>query len=151
MRPSQKWLASETHWEVQVTVVEWRRQARRGWPSVGLVLAVATTVFGSAVVGTAVSQAAVIGGARVIAFDQAVERSRLAAEAVIQRRGKETCLRGKLTNALLGLSASCEANGQRSSLCVLADQAVVQTGWTMAFMDTTAHQVLNLIQAPKAP
>jgi len=59
--------------------------------------------------------------------------------------------RGKLTNALLGLSASCEATGQRSSLCALADQAVVQTGWSMALMDTTAHQVLELIQAPKAP
>jgi len=52
---------------------------------------------------------------------------------------------------LLGLSASCEATGQRGSLCALADQAVVQTGWSMAFMDTTAHQVLELIQAPKAP
>ena len=40
-------------------------------------------------------------------MDQALQRSLLAAEAVIHRRGKETCLRGKLTNALLGLSASC--------------------------------------------
>ena len=45
-------------------------------------------------------------------------------------------------------SASCEAVGQRSGLCALADQAVVQTGWSMAFMDATAHRVLQLIQEP---
>ncbi|MCP9882892.1 MULTISPECIES: hypothetical protein [unclassified Cyanobium] len=69
--------------------------------------------------------------------------------AVAQRRGTESCQRGKLTNALLGLSASCEATGQGSGLCALADQAVVQTGWSLAFMDSTAYQVLQLIQAPK--
>jgi hypothetical protein len=89
-----------------------------------------------------------MGGARVLPLEEAVERSRLAAEAVIHRRGKETCLRGKLTNALLGVSASCEAVGQRSGLCALADQAVVQTGWSMAFMDATAHRLLQLIQEP---
>lgn len=114
--------------------------------ALGLTLAAVSTVA-----GTATSLAAVVGGARVLPFEKAVERSRLAAEAVIHRRGKETCLRGKLTNALLGLSASCEATGQRSGLCVLADQAVVQTGWSMGFMDTTAQQVLNLIRDPKVP
>ncbi|MEX0589288.1 MAG: hypothetical protein WD136_08535, partial [Cyanobium sp.] len=54
------------------------------------------------------------------------------------------------TNALLGLSASCEAVGQRNSLCVLADQAVVQTGWSMAFMDATARQVIDLIDTPQS-
>jgi hypothetical protein len=107
----------------------------------GLALVVAGAVAGP-------GRAAVMGGARVIPFEQAVERSRLAAEAVIHRRGKETCLRGKLTNALLGLSSSCEAAGQRSGLCALADRAVVQTGWSMAFMDATAHRVLQLIQEP---
>ena len=107
----------------------------------GLALVVAGAVAGP-------GRAAVMGGARVIPFEQAVERSRLAAEAVIHRRGKETCLRGKLTNALLGLSSSCEAAGQRSGLCALADRAVVQTGWSMDFMDATAHRVLQLIQEP---
>ncbi|MEX0588988.1 MAG: hypothetical protein WD136_06995, partial [Cyanobium sp.] len=54
------------------------------------------------------------------------------------------------TNALLGLSASCEAVGQRNGLCVLADQAVVQTGWSMAFMDATARQVIELIDTPQS-
>ena len=44
-------------------------------------------------------------------------------------------------------SASCEAVGQRSGLCALADQAVVQVGWSLAFMDSTAQQVLNLIES----
>jgi hypothetical protein len=119
-------------------------------------MAVRSAVLGAGVAvvllaGAAAAQAAVMGGARVVPFEQALERSRLAAEAVIQRRGKETCLRGKLTNALLGLSASCEASGRRDGLCVLADQAVVQTGWSMAFMDSTAHRVLDLIQAPAKP
>lgn len=137
---------------MRVKSVEWRQNiARRGtWLRLVTALGLALGAVG-AVVGTASSQAAVLGGARVLPFEQAVERSRLAAEAVILRRGKETCLRGKLTNALLGLSASCEATGQHSGLCALADQAVVQTGWSMAFMDATAHQVLGLLQAPKAP
>ena len=88
-----------------------------------------------------------MGGARAIPLDQAVQRSRMAAEAVIHRRGKETCLRGKLTNALLGLSASCEVAGQKGRLCALADQAVVQVGWSLAFMDSTAQQVLDLIES----
>jgi hypothetical protein len=88
-----------------------------------------------------------MGGARALPLAEAVQRSRLAAEAVIQRRGKETCLRGKLTNALLGLSASCEVAAQKDGLCALADQAVVQVGWSLAFMDSTAQQVLNLIES----
>ena len=137
---------------MRVKVVEWRWDARLGWSSPALVTALGLTLAAvTAVAGTSTSQAAVMGGARALPFDQAVERSRIAAEAVIHRRGKETCLRGKLTNALLGLSASCEATGQRSGLCALADQAVVQTGWSMAFMDTTAHQVLDLSQLPKTP
>ncbi len=88
-----------------------------------------------------------MGGARALPLGEAVQRSRLAAEAVIQRRGKETCLRGKLTNALLGLSASCEVAAQKDGLCALADQAVVQVGWSLAFMDSTAQQVLDLIES----
>jgi hypothetical protein len=129
-----------------VKAVEQQRAFRRNSALSRLVLAGLALTVAGAVVGP--GRAAVIGGARVVPFEQAVERSRVAAEAVVHRRGKETCLRGKLTNALLGLSASCEAVGQRSGLCALADQAVVQTGWSMAFMDATAHRVLQLIQEP---
>ena len=80
-------------------------------------------VLGAAGASGAAAPAQVVGAAKAIPMEQALQRSQLAAEAVILRRGKETCLRGKLTNALLGLSASCEAAGQRSGLCALAHQA----------------------------
>jgi hypothetical protein len=68
-----------------------------------------------------------------------------AAEAVLARSGAESCLRGKLTKALLGLSASCEAGGLSTPLCVLADRAVVVPVWSLPFMDQTARQLLAQI------
>jgi hypothetical protein len=93
---------------------------------------------------TVAAQAGVLGGARALPYAQAVVRSRGAAEAVRDRAGAESCLRGKLTNALLGLSASCQAERQDNALCRLADDAVVQLSWPLAFMDATATQVLEL-------
>lgn len=115
--------------------------------AVGLLLGL--LVLGSPGAAGAASPGNLVGAAKAIPMEQALQRSQLAAEAVIHRRGRETCLRGKLTNALLGLSASCEAAGQRGGLCALADQAVVQMGWSLAFMDSTARQVLELM--PIAP
>lgn len=88
---------------------------------------------------------AVVGGPKAHPYEQAVGTSLMAAKAVLGRTGTETCLRGKLTNAMLGLSASCEASGQRNPLCQLADQAAVITGlWTLDAMDDTARQVIKL-------
>lgn len=91
---------------------------------------------------SAATAAAVSAGPKP--FAEAVQSTRQAAEAVLDRSGTEHCLRGKLTNALLGLSSSCEANGQRSELCAFADRVVVTTGWSVAFMETTARQLLQL-------
>lgn len=78
-------------------------------------------------------------------YPEAVHKARRAAEAVLQRAGRETCLRGKLNRALLQLSASCEASGQSSSpLCSLSDKAVVVTPMSLSFMDATAKQLLDL-------
>ena len=93
--------------------------------------------------GTSV-QAGTAGSNGVLPYPEAVRFSRLAAEAVLARGGAETCLRGKITRALLGLSASCEASGERNALCALADKAVVVTPMSLAFMDETAHQLLEL-------
>ncbi|MCT0199770.1 hypothetical protein KQ313_08780 [Synechococcus sp. CS-1325] len=79
---------------------------------------------------------------------EAVQSTRTAAEAVLSQSGTEHCLRGKLTNALLGLSASCEAHGQRSELCAFTDRVVVTTGWTVAFMEATSRQLLELSSQP---
>ena len=77
-------------------------------------------------------------------LDQAVLKGRQAAEAILDRAGPETCLRGKLNRALLGLSASCEAAGVKDPLCALADKAVVVTPMSLDFMDQTARQLLEL-------
>jgi hypothetical protein len=68
-----------------------------------------------------------------------------AARAVLARAGAESCLRGKLTKALLDLSSSCEREGRRDALCALADRAAVVTPMTLAFMDDTARGLLQLI------
>ncbi len=94
--------------------------------------------------------AAVLGAAPSRPYPEAVATTRLAAQAVLDRDGAESCLRGKLTNALLGLSSSCEAAGERSPLCQLADRAAASTGWSIAFMDATAQQLLVLIDPARA-
>lgn len=88
--------------------------------------------------------------AATLPYPEAVERSGVAARAVLARAGRESCLRGKLTNALLGLSSSCEKEARRDPLCSLADRAVVVTPMTLAFMDDTSRQLLRLI-APGSP
>ncbi|MFM8277856.1 MAG: hypothetical protein ACKN89_12890 [Cyanobium sp.] len=89
--------------------------------------------------------------AATLPYPEAVNKARRAAEAVLQRAGRETCLRGKLNRALLQLSASCEASGQSSSpLCSLSDKAVVVTPMSLGFMDATAKQLLDLSAPPPA-
>jgi hypothetical protein len=83
-------------------------------------------------------------------YPEAVQRSGVAARAVLAREGRESCLRGKLTNALLGLSSSCEKEARRDPLCALADRAVVVTPMSLAFMDATSRDLLRLI-APTSP
>jgi hypothetical protein len=123
--------------------------ARRG-PGRRLNRAAAALVLAG--LGTALpAAAAVMGGARALPYDQALGRTEAAAVAVLARRGAESCLRGKLTNALLTMVASCEAAGEHNALCDLSNRAVVQPTWSAAFMETTARQVLELISAQAVP
>lgn len=78
-------------------------------------------------------------------YPKAVAYGEAAARAVLARAGRESCLRGKLTRALLGLSDSCAASGTRNALCALADRAVVVTPMSLSFMDETSRQLLDLI------
>ncbi|MFZ0408914.1 MAG: hypothetical protein WAM11_12505 [Cyanobium sp.] len=78
-------------------------------------------------------------------YPKAVEFASNSAHAVLARAGRETCLRGKLTKALLGLSNSCDAAHLTTPLCRLADKAVIVTPMSLAFMDQTSHQLLDLI------
>ncbi|MFM7312829.1 MAG: hypothetical protein ACKO0M_06640 [Cyanobium sp.] len=83
-------------------------------------------------------------------YVQAVTNSDVAARAVLARAGRETCLRGKLTRALVNLSNSCEASGTRTPLCSFADEAVVVTPMSLTFMDDTSRQLLQLIHPTAA-
>ncbi|MCX5966747.1 MAG: hypothetical protein NTV57_03690 [Cyanobacteria bacterium] len=83
--------------------------------------------------------------AETLTYPKAVAFADTSAHAVLARAGRETCLRGKLTKALLGLSNSCEASGTTSPLCRLADKAVIVTPMSLAFMDQTSRQLLDLI------
>ena len=106
----------------------------------GVVLLVALDLLASSGVFAGEPQA---GGAVVRPYGEAVARSRAAAAAVLNRSGAESCLRGKLTHALLGLSASCEAESRHNPLCTLAHQAVVTSDWRLSFMDATARMLLE--------
>jgi hypothetical protein len=77
-------------------------------------------------------------------YPEAVQFSRQAAKAVLNQEGRETCLRGKLTKALLKLSDSCDATGQKNSLCTLAGKAAVVTPMSLTFMEDTSRQLLEL-------
>lgn len=89
-----------------------------------------------------VSGAATVGLAGAKPYGEAVAVAQKAAQAVLARSGAESCLRGKLTRALLGLSASCEAGGLGTPLCALADRAVVVPVWSLPFMDQTSRELL---------
>ncbi|MEO1003077.1 MAG: hypothetical protein AAFX65_08210 [Cyanobacteria bacterium J06638_7] len=109
----------------------------------GAVAVVALATCASALPGGA----AVMGGARALPYDQAVDRTRSAATAVLSGKGEQSCLRGKLTNALLVMVASCKAAGETNALCDLSRQAVVQPTWSFPFMETTSQDLLDLISA----
>jgi hypothetical protein len=109
----------------------------------GLLLAVVA-------LGLSPVQAGVMGAAPAQPMPEAISTTRKAATAVLEKSGTSSCLTGKLTNALLSLSSSCEAQADRSPLCVLADQAVVTTGWSMEFMERTSRELLKLSDTPVA-
>ena len=77
-------------------------------------------------------------------YPEAVQFSRQAARAVLNQEGRETCLRGKLTKALLRLSDSCDATRQSNPLCTLAGKAAVVTPMSLTFMEETSRQLLEL-------
>lgn len=98
--------------------------------------------------GPSAVRAGVLGAAPARPLPDAVAASRRAAQAVLAREGRESCLIGKLTNALLGLSSSCEASAAGGTpLCALADRAAATTRWSMDFTDATARAVLELSAA----
>ena len=69
-----------------------------------------------------------------------------AAEAVIAEGGSEECLRGKLSNAMVRLSNSCDAAGRSSSVCELAnDIAGQESELSMGEMLSTSEKLLQML------
>jgi hypothetical protein len=101
-------------------------------------------VLGGAALGLIGAGAATAAGSRSLSYEDAVRKTRAAAQAVLDRAGPTYCLRGKLNRALLGLSASCDASGKGNALCALADKAAVVTPMDLSFMDETSRQLLEL-------
>lgn len=125
--------------------------APRGLPRGGVAVVASATLAGLALLAALPNgRAAVLGGARALPLAEALQRSREAAETVLERGGRESCLRGKLTNALVGLSASCAAQNGAGPICALAHRAAVRTSWTLAFMDSTSRELLRLLAAGDA-
>ena len=97
---------------------------------------------------TALASVAAVGVAQPACaadpYPEAVAFSRKAAQAVLNQEGRETCLRGKLTKALLKLSDSCDATRQTTPLCTLATKAVVETPMSLTFMEDTSRKLLEL-------
>jgi hypothetical protein len=89
-----------------------------------------------------------------LSYPEAVANSRETAEMVLGKVAAESCLRGRLNRAMIKLSDSCAANGERSELCRLADKVAATTPITEDVMEGASRRVLELTepasaQAPK--
>ena len=111
-------------------------------------VAMVPAIFAATALATAVIAAPACAAS--LPYEVAVAKTDTAARAVLARGGRESCLRGKLTQALLGLTSSCETAALRTELCALADRAAVVTPMSLAFMDDTSRQLLRLID-PATP
>ena len=107
-------------------------------------------LLGCVVAGSAV-QASSQSWKRVIPFEQAYSGAITAANAVLQQAGTEECLRGKLSNAIVQLSNSCDVACLSSSVCLMASSiAGEEEELSMGEMMTTSQQLLLMLQ-PSTP
>ena len=82
------------------------------------------------------------------AYPQALLKVKEATEAVLGRTGTEGCLQGKLMNAMVELSNSCDASGRKDSICNFADKFVMSSVPPLAGLDDAAQQFLKLTSSP---
>ena len=102
-------------------------------------------LLGCVVAGSAV-QASSQSWKRAIPFEQASNVAVTAANAVLKQAGTEECLRGKLSNAIVQLSNSCDVSGLSSSVCELAsDIAGRELELDVAEMLTTSETLLQML------
>ncbi len=79
-------------------------------------------------------------------YPEASAGAATAAKAVLNEGGSEECLRGKLSNAMVRLSNSCDAAGRSSSVCELAsDIAGQESELSMGEMLSTSETLLRML------
>ena len=83
---------------------------------------------------------------RAVPYDKASAGAATAAKAVINEAGSEECLRGKLSNAMVQLSNSCDAADRSSSVCELASEIAGQeNSLSMGEMLSTSETLLQML------
>ena len=101
------------------------------------------------IVGTACTSTAVGASQswkRALPMPEASQEAVTAANAVINQSGSEECLRGKLSNAILRLSNSCDVSGHSSTACELASEIAGQESeLSMVDMISTFQSLLDLL------
>jgi len=86
---------------------------------------------------------------RALPMPEASQEAVTAANAVINQSGSEECLRGKLSNAILRLSNSCDVSGHSSTACELASEIAGQESeLSMGEMLATSETLLDLLGDP---
>jgi hypothetical protein len=84
---------------------------------------------------------------RAIPFEQASCDALTAANDVLKQAGTEECLRGKLSNAIMQFTNSCDVAGLETSVCLLASSlAGVEIELNMGEMMTTSKQLLLMLE-----
>ena len=83
---------------------------------------------------------------RAVPLPEASQEAVKAAKAVINQAGSEECLRGKLSNAIVRLSNSCDVSGDSSTACELASKIAGQDSeLSMEEMLVTSETLLDLL------
>jgi hydroxyethylthiazole kinase-like sugar kinase family protein len=85
-----------------------------------------------------------------IPYPDAVANSRTTARMVLDKVAAESCLRGRLNRAMIKLSDSCAAQGERSELCRLADKVAATTPVSSDLMVDASRRILELTEPTSA-
>ena len=78
---------------------------------------------------------------------EAVQQGREASEAVLGRTGTETCLQGKMINALIEVSNRCDEGDGNPELCELAEANVLSGVQPLSVLDQVSKDFLKLTSA----
>ena len=78
---------------------------------------------------------------------EAVQQGREASQAVLDRTGTETCLQGKMINALIEVTSRCDEGHGNPELCALAEANVLSGVQPLSVLDQVSSDFLKLTSA----